>query len=417
MTNVSESLQLRLVPAQIDLLRRLSASAGRKGARIYLVGGTVRDVLVGVPHLDLDIMYLGGGTRFPDVVAQETGGIVDSHTDFGTAKLFVDGLEVDLAAARNETYDRPGALPRVLPGTIVEDAARRDFSINAMAVSLMEETWGELDDPHGGLEDLHRGVVRALHNKSFVDDPTRILRAVRYVGRLGFHLSPETDSWLKRDIHCISYMSGDRIRHELERIFRERKAIDILRMAAEWGILAAVHPAWQVDTSLLEKHRALAVAPGQQSPVRMFALVAYSIDEIALDRVIDRIRPDNPCIKAMRDVHSLKAKYVDISAAGLLPADLYFMLHKLDLAAIEVCSSAVAGTVTGDRLYEYLVRLRHIRPQLNGNDVQRLGVQEGPEVGRLLHDLMVARLNGVASSREEEIKLVREHLAASELHN
>ena len=147
-----------------------------------------------------------------------------ARSPFGTAKLRAGGIEMDLAAARTETYAHPRALPTVAPGDIDRDLARRDFSINAMAVSLGTETWGELRDPFEGRRDLDRGVVRVLHEGSFIDDATRILRAVRYAGRMGFRLEAETERLLKRDLAQLGGIGGDRVRRELARVFSEERA-------------------------------------------------------------------------------------------------------------------------------------------------------------------------------------------------
>ena len=149
---------------------------------------------------------------------------------FGTWSLTVQGVDVDLATARRETYERPGALPTVIPGTVEDDLARRDFSINAMAISLGEDSWGYLLDPHGGSTDLERGVIRVLHDRSFEDDATRIFRAIRYACRLDFRLESCTATLLERSLPYVSTISPDRVRHEIERIFREPRASDMIEM-------------------------------------------------------------------------------------------------------------------------------------------------------------------------------------------
>ena len=162
-------------------------------------------------------------------LAQALGGEAEPPTPFGTAKLRIGGVSLDLVMARRETYAEPGALPAVAPGSLSDDLARRDFSINAMAVSLSAESWGHLVDPFDGAGDLKRRLVKVLHPGSFRDDATRLFRAARYAGRLGFDLEPETERLAREGAAYVDTISGDRVRHELERIFEEPRAADILR--------------------------------------------------------------------------------------------------------------------------------------------------------------------------------------------
>ncbi|MBM3935168.1 MAG: CCA tRNA nucleotidyltransferase [SAR202 cluster bacterium] len=410
MPNVAHQLQLHFDPAHVAILRRIADAAGRNGARAYLVGGASRDAILGVPHLDLDVMYHGGGPDLPDAIAAGTGGSVTARTEFGTAKLEIEGLLVDLAIARRETYPHPGALPEVFPGTLEEDAARRDFSINAIAVSLSQGTWGDLFDPHHGFEDIKSGTVRALHGRSFADDATRILRAARYAGRLGFRLDGATAAWLARDMHHLGAISGDRVRHELVRIFREPEVSEILAMLEAWGAFRAVLPEWIVDAATLASAGKAAAEPGPQRDARMLALLAYAVAPGRVEALLDRLRPDAEGIKAVRDVHAVKSRYPQLAEPSLKGSDLVFALRGMDPAAVEVCALVAGDALVQGRLLDYLSRLRAIRPSLTGDDLLSLGVPEGPMVGRLLRELHVARLDGHLRSRDEEIAFLRARL-------
>ena len=163
MSSIADQLERRLAAPRLNLLRRAAAVAARRGARLYLVGGAVRDVLLGGSPTDLDVVADGDFAGLPDALASGLGGRVTARSQFDTAKLAVDDLTLDLARARTESYARPGALPDVRPGTMREDLTRRDFSVNAMAVSLTEGDWGVLLDPHGGAADLRAGLIRVLH--------------------------------------------------------------------------------------------------------------------------------------------------------------------------------------------------------------------------------------------------------------
>ena len=248
------AMEALLPAATIALLRRAGAAAAREGAALYLVGGSVRDLLLGRPVVDLDLAVEGDGPRIAEALASELGGRVSARSQFGTAKLVVGEQTLDVATARLETYDRPGALPTVRPGTLRDDLARRDFTVNAMAAHLGPETFGAIEDRLGGGADLAQRVLRPLHDGSFVDDATRILRAVRYEHRLGFRMDAPTEAMVRRDAPYLSTISGDRVRHEVERICQEARPEAALARARDLGVLSALLPGldWPEET-----HRAV----------------------------------------------------------------------------------------------------------------------------------------------------------------
>ena len=188
--NASVRLERHLSGIRFAVLRELSRFAAELGIDLYLVGGSVRDVLADAPLTDVDVMASDNPERLIERIRGSGDAKVRKASAFGTWSLTVRGVEVDLSTARRETYEHPGALPEVFPSTVEDDLARRDFSINAMAISLGEDSWGDLLDPHSGAADLKRGLIRVLHRRSFEDDATRILRAVRYSCRLDFRLEP-----------------------------------------------------------------------------------------------------------------------------------------------------------------------------------------------------------------------------------
>ena len=190
MTNIAPRLRAQLDSISLRQLRGIAAVAEIHGARAYLVGGAVRDALLGISVTDIDIAVIGMTSSLPRGVARALNGRVAAHSQFNTFSLTASGRHIDLAMARHESYTHPGALPTVTPGTMHQDLARRDFAINAMAVSLGEDSFGDLLDPFDGQSDLEDGTVRVLHDDSFRDDATRILRAARYAVRLGLTLEP-----------------------------------------------------------------------------------------------------------------------------------------------------------------------------------------------------------------------------------
>jgi len=220
--NLARQIEQYLPQQLLALVNYINGQAVERGERVYLVGGVVRDMFLGYPNFDLDLVVEGAAVKLAQQVAETSQAKLLAHHRFGTAKLRYENFILDLATARKETYTRPGALPSVTPGTIKDDLNRRDFSINAMAISLGSNDYGDLADPHQGKNDLEHRLIRILHPKSFRDDATRILRAVRYEQRLGFGIETQTAQLLKLDIPMLDTISGDRIRHELELIFKEK---------------------------------------------------------------------------------------------------------------------------------------------------------------------------------------------------
>ena len=330
-----------------------------------------------------------------------------ARSQFGTAKLRAGGIEVDLAAARTETYARPGALPTVAPGGIDRDLARRDFSINAMAVSLGTETWGELRDPFEGRRDLDRGVVRVLHEDSFIDDATRILRAVRYAGRMGFRLEADTERFLKRDLAQLDGISGDRVRRELARAFDEERAVAILGAAQALGVLAAVHPALEIDAAAVQRRLAELRERLPLTGPWLLAVLVYRGDPSGRAAITTRLNLDSKWAAVVRDVGSVKDALPRLRQATVRRSRVHAALRYLDPVSIAGCAIAVEDAPARERLELFLTELRYVKPHLNGEDVMALGVTEGPPVGEMLSRLLDARLDGLVSTREDEESLVR----------
>ena len=248
MDNVAPLMTERLPPSLLATARRVGEAARDAGIRPYVVGGTVRDLLLDVPaSMDLDVSLLGAPPpildRLADALAVALGGGVTSRSQFNATSLRAGGVHLDLVMTRAEEYPTPGSLPVVRPGTLAEDMARRDFSVNAMAVSLEETTFGDLYDPHNGFADVRDRRLRVLHRASFRDDATRIIRAARYSARLSLELTDGTRAAILDSVGYLSSISAARVRKELERVFKDGAATPAaMRLLADWGALRAIHP-------------------------------------------------------------------------------------------------------------------------------------------------------------------------------
>jgi tRNA nucleotidyltransferase (CCA-adding enzyme) len=405
--NLAPQLEQRLPLEALDLIRAAGELAKELGLKLYLVGGVVRDLLLGRANFDLDLVVEGDAPKLASLLAQKKGGEVVVHRRFGTAKLRLKDLSIDLATARAETYACPGALPTVKPGSISDDLLRRDFTINAMAIHLDTDNFGKLVDPFGGEKDLGHKLVRILHEKSFVDDATRMLRAIRYEQRFDFQLETTTEQLLRRDLAMLHTVSGDRIRHELELILKEERPEKPLQRAAELGLLQQVHPSLKGD-GWLEKKFQQARSINYPIPLGLyFSLLVYHLSQEEGEDFIARLRIPKATAQAVRDTLRLKEKLLSLASPELSPSAIYRFLQDYSPTSILACAIASDSTLLHQRLHLYLNKLRYVKTALNGKTLQQMGISPGPRLGEMLRQLHDARLDQRVKTRAEEVELVR----------
>lgn len=333
------------------------------GDPVYLVGGAVRDLLLGRGRADVDLVVEGDAA----VLASELGADVISHERFGTAKVRIDGHEVDIATARSEGYAHPGALPDVEPATLAEDLGRRDFTINAMAIPLRGEP--RLIDPHGGQADLAGRRLRVLHPRSFEDDPTRAIRAARYAARFGFELEPETGELLRGT--DLGTVTADRREAELLRLAAEAKAPRALALLAEWGLVELRPGGAELATRVAEL---LGGEPWSGEVRRERALLAAALGPEGAEVSLARQRPPLPSeAVALGSTHD--------------PVEL-----------------VLARALGAEWLDRYLVEWREVALQIDGEDLIAAGVPQGPALGRGLKEALRRKLDGqLDGGREQEL--------------
>ncbi len=285
------------------LRERLQEIGEVGGDATYLVGGFVRDLLLGRPSLDIDIVIEGDAIEVAEAIQQRWGGVLHVHPQFGTATVTPDSPaypKVDFVTARRETYQRPGTLPTVEAGTIADDLQRRDFSINALAMRLEPNVFGTVVDKTDGLADLEAGVIRVLHERSFLDDPTRIFRAFRYAGRYRFQLAPDDVAHIGNALPVLAQLSGERIRNEIDRVLLEENAPQIVQHLTQFGIFETISVGWQIDTTFTHEFRTaqqaltwasqhLADEPFQPNLVRWMALFGKTVPTYQIEAVSFRL--------------------------------------------------------------------------------------------------------------------------------
>ena len=378
----------------------------------YLVGGAVRDLLRGAEPHDVDIAVEGDARSAARAVADRLGSGAREYERFGTATVETAAGTYNFAGTRQESYDSPGELPRVSAATLADDLRRRDFSINAMALGLTGDDLGHLYDPCGGLPDLEAGVVRVLHERSFLDDPTRLLRAVRYAARLGFELDPETERLAREAVaaDALSTVSGARIRDELMDLLREADTPSGIERMRDLEIHTALHPELDPDPELVASAALGATAIGADRGVSaLAALVESAPEELDLWLADLHLQADE------RDAASRAARVAPRIAMALRgrdhsPSELRELLGREPLEALAL---ALALRAPQEAVLRWVTELRGIGLEISGADLLAAGVPEGPAIGRALEETLRRKLDGLVSGREEELDtalmLAREH--------
>ena len=391
------------------LIEAIATEANSLAVPVFLVGGSVRDAILGALVRDLDIVVEGHAATLATKVARSLGGQVTSLSQFGTAMLKLSGNRLDVAMARREVYIRPGALPKVEASTIHEDLGRRDFSINSMAIALSGPEAGQLLDPHGGREDLERGLIRVLHPKSFLDDPTRVIRAVRYEQRLKFRLEDKTLSLLREGLESSIFdtVSGTRIRREVQRTFEEDQPHPPLARLGKLGVLGAIYPPLQEGADVAH----LSGSSAERIPMALVAALAYPLTALEGMSFSTRLQMPTRWTKIVNDTIALKDETLGaggIETANLTRWQLYETLQHFSPIAVQVNALLSRSSHVRDALELYLTKLRYVKSALKGSDLISLGVAEGPRVGDILRQLKSARIEGQIRTRRAELKIAKE---------
>jgi tRNA nucleotidyltransferase (CCA-adding enzyme) len=378
----------------------------------FLVGGAVRDLLRGARAVDLDVAIEGDARAAARELARRLGGEAVEHERFGTATVRAGGIAVDLATTRRESYVRPGALPDVEPAALADDLVRRDFTINAMAAGLSGTDLGVLHDPHGGLADLEAGTVRVLHDASFTDDPTRLLRAVRYETRLGFRMDGSTERLARAAAAAgtLATVSGKRVRDELMDLLREPEAPTAVGRLAELGIAAALHPALRAEPELVASAQLACAQTEAEHGLAALAALA-SGDPDAVTPWVDDLQllreERDAVLRAARRGPELATELRD--DAGLRPSALR------DLLATEPPESLALALALGapaEPVLRWVAELRHVRLEISGADLLAAGVPESPALGRALEATLRRKLDGELAGRDAELAAALEEARA-----
>ncbi len=425
--NVRGLMDERLPANVSEALRLTGEVADDAGFPVYLVGGIVRDLFLRVDNLDVDIVVEGDGITFAGMLLKRTGGRMKTHQKFGTAVVVLpSGLKIDIATARLEYYESPAALPTVELSSIKKDLYRRDFTINTLAVRLNRNRYGELLDFFGGLRDIKEKTIRALHSLSFVEDPTRVLRAIRFEQRFDFKLSKHTLNLIRNAVNMklFNRLTGERIYDELVHMFSEAEPVKMLKRMKELDLLKFLHPGLK---GTAETERLFASIGETLTWFRLLYLDLkisrwYLFFLGLLDRLKDSsaeealIRLAVPSRFAERimqaRVRCREVLFVFSKEPDLPPSRVYDLLAPLELEAVLFVMAKAKHDAAKKYISLYLTRLRTVRIQLTGNDLKELGVAPGPRYKKILDALLDAKLDGIVRNREDELEFARGKIGA-----
>lgn len=408
----------------VQMLRDFGQLAQKLNYKAYAVGGFVRDLLLRSPNFDIDIVIEGDGIDFARRFAEEHGIRARSHKKFNTAVLiFPDDLRVDVATARYEYYQYPAALPTVEFGSLKMDLYRRDFTINTLALALNPAEFGQLIDFFGGQRDLKEKNIRVLHNLSLVEDPTRILRAIRFEQRFGFRIAKQTSTLIRNAVRMglIQKLGGMRLFHELQHILMEEHPLPAIRRMAEFAILPILSPKLQLDQKMEELFRRLKDViswhrlsfldePLQRWWVYTLGLFSF-LDRAELEEAASRLHLSETQMERMRWAYD-KADELCWGFFQLpehRPSDIYRALQPFKAEELLFVMARVQREEIRRAISHYFHRYRYVTTDLRGVDLKELGIPPGVVYRILLDELLDARLNGDVRNRQEELAYLRWH--------
>ncbi len=396
--------------------------ADSQGWTLYLVGGCVRDLLLGAGHVDVDLVVEGDAMAFACRCARTFGGRCVTHRRFGTATLEApDGLKVDMATTRRETYERPGALPRVERGTIRDDLLRRDFTINAMAMALNKASFARLIDFCGGENDLRRRRIRVLHPNSFIDDPTRIVRAVRFEERLGFRCERRTAQWLRAAVakKALFTVGKHRLRDELVLLFQEPRPFGYLRRlydTARYGYISPrlrFHRVWRRRFDRAAEamrwfeersaHRRRLEAHAVFMSLFFFVLPVKELEAVC--RAFAFRRSESEHILTLRR-QAQRIKKI-LSRKEVRSSVVYRALEPLSYEVILSLLALFDNKHLCRHIEDFFLFFNGQRIHLGGQDLRAMGLEPGPDYRCILDKLLLARLDGRIKTKEEEVAWAR----------
>jgi len=416
--NLSEKVFRHFRRRDLETLHLVGEAAHRMGVPCYLVGGVVRDIILGFPNDDLDIVVEGSAIEFSSRLQEMLGGKLVTYPPFGTALLFLtDGRRLDFATARQEFYTHPGAAPQVEHSTLRRDLFRRDFTINAMAISLNPEDWGYLIDYFNGLGDLEAGVIRVLHPLSLVEDPARTIRAVRFEQKFNFRIEPFTMSLLKQAVgeELPAKIKPDRFKEELGLLMKQPGHQRYLLRFYQLGLFPLLFPGciWKSEYGkVYENLRKIMVRiPPRERLDRLLLQLAPLFDDLRpmmLPSFAHRLALSRKAVHKISAYLRERYHVMRLLTGASKPSQVVRILDRIPLECVYLLLARTEEGEDARKIERYLLEWRTLRPRTSGHDLKRMGIREGPIYATILDELKTARLDDLVRNKADERRLIKE---------
>lgn len=403
--DLEKLLAKSLSARQLSLLHQIVEIATEERMPLYLVGGAVRDIVLNLPVTDIDLVVEGDAVTLSQLVSKKLSGTVRSYPQFSTASLMVKGTRIDFARARKERYLLPAALPAVVHGDISDDLKRRDFSINAMAISIDNHKGLEIIDMHNGLQDIENKVIRILHSESFSDDPTRMLRGIRYEQRLGFSFDKYTENSISDHLPLLSHVSGERLMKEIEKWYYEEDPCKVICRADDLQILSSLHK------SLYGIGPQLKAILQTNKPIHLdhtvwLGLMFHRLSLNQISEIESKLKFSKEQRNLIYEVLELYQIHKALSDKRIEDRALYKLLCNSSTKSVEVHICLARNNTLRENLMRFVSTLRHVKPIITGNEILNMGIVKSPLIGTILDSIRDARLDGLITQKQEEVDFV-----------
>ncbi|MFC2060929.1 DHH family phosphoesterase [Elusimicrobiota bacterium] len=420
---VRSKLENNLSQGVLEILELAVEIADQMGIGVFCVGGMVRDIIMDKKHKDIDLVVEKHGIEFGEKLAKKLDGHISTHRKFNTAVIKLPDREIDVATLRKEYYEFPAALPLIEKGTLKQDLYRRDFTVNAMAIQLNpEEECGKLIDYFGGRKDLQKKIIRILYPLSFIEDPTRIFRAIRFEKRFGFVLSAETLSQLKKtvsmDIH--SYLTSDRVKEEIIMILKEPDPHEIFLRLDELGVLNSIHSSLKITDNIYntikEYNNVVEGLPeGVKEEVKkrqwtiMLLILISELEKETGKKVLEGFHFSLKYISIYLEVKEYSQKIINLLNKDISNARIYKALNflKEDVLFYIICTAS--DKKVEENIVKYLNEIKNIKISTCGKDLKEMGFKTGPIFSEILNTLKMARINCIIENADQEKDFIKKN--------
>jgi tRNA nucleotidyltransferase (CCA-adding enzyme) len=408
--NIKHSIKSSLPSNIYASLKLLGEVAANSNDALYIIGGAARDFIIDLPIHDLDLVLVGDINIFSKSAESLGIGRIVSRSQFRTIKFELDNIIIDIASARTEKYESPGSLPIVEPAELQDDLLRRDFKLNTLAVSINPETFGEVTDMLGGLDSIHKKLITGLHEKTFQDDPTRIIRGAIYKTRFQYTFDAKTLDWIKRDIRFLTSVSTDRLKQEFNNLWTEDNPELVLKELSSLGASSFLPIRFAYSNRIDDAFMVLREHFSPNTDLYPFILFGLNL---SLNNQSTSQVPSGAGYqtKIVADISKLKNTMEEGSYSDFLytlaPSKLCDIFREYDDSALIVTSCINGNINLIDLVKSYLDNYKNQTPFLNGKDLLLLGIPEGPQIGELLKLSTDLKLDGKITSVQDEIDFIK----------